>query len=129
VTGNCRHADARNHHGRGFGRVTVRRAPVSGVTELRDLSRAAVSPARGSIGLCSAAGRADLGARFAQRLPGMGPAARCHVPRPLTGRRHSPCTALGASAGERWVPYLQVGELWAVVVLYVLLMVLWIPSR
>jgi hypothetical protein len=32
---------------------------------------------------------------------------------------------LGTNVGERWMPYLQVGELWAIVVLYVLLMVLW----
>ena len=35
----------------------------------------------------------------------------------------------GGTPGERRVPYLQVGELWAVVVLYVLLMVVVIPSR
>ena len=47
VTGNCRQADARHHHGCGFGRRTVRRVTVGGVAGLRHSPRAAVSPARG----------------------------------------------------------------------------------
>ena len=43
---------------------------VGGVAELRDLSRAAVSPARDGIGSGSAAGRADLGAIGQCAIPG-----------------------------------------------------------
>jgi hypothetical protein len=47
-------------------------------------------------------------------------------PSPRTGATGG--TALAPPArtlGERRMPYLEVGELWAIVVLYVLLMVLW----